>query len=293
MSAPARTVGVTGAAGFIGRRLVERFGARGWAVRAFQRSAAGPDSAEVSYRAFRLPDRVREEDVAGLDALVHAAVQIWGPGHTDADAVNLEGTRRVIAAARRHGVRLVFLSTLSAHPEAVSHYGRNKLEVEALFDPARDAILRLGLVLDRRGGLFGGMVETLRGSRIVPLVDGGRQPIQTLAMDDLLTLIERVIANGIAGRFDVATPRVYRMRDLYDAILRASPRRPWLVPVPLGAVLFGATLLERLRIPSPVTRENVLGLRCLKAFDTAPDLARLGVTLEPLESCAARLLAEP
>lgn len=287
----AGTIGITGAAGFIGGRLVRHFAARGWTVRAFQRDPArGEAIPGVTRHAFRMPDGVNPSDFAGLGALVHAAVQEWQPGGTDADAANREGTRRVIEAARAHGVRLVFLSTLSAHDDAESHYGRNKLEVEALFDPARDTILRLGLVMDRSGGLFGRLVETLRASAVVPLVDGGRQPIQTLAMDDLLALVERVAESGIAGRYDVAAPEVHRMRDLYEVILRSRPKRPLLVPVPLALVALGAGLLEALRVPAPVTRENVLGLKHLRAFDTAPSLARLGVTLEPFEACAARLL---
>lgn len=286
----AKTIGITGAAGFIGSRLVEHFASRGWTVRALQRVPQGPAIPNVTRHAFRLPDIVSESDVAGLDALVHAAVQEWRPGGIDADAANREGARRLIAAARTHGVRLVFLSTLSAHDRAESHYGRSKLEVEALFDPARDTILRLGLVMDRTGGMFGGMVETLRSSAVVPLVDGGRQPIQTLAMDDLLTIVERVIEHGIAGRFDVADPGVHRMRDLYEAILRTQAKRPLLVPVPLALVAFGAGLLEALKVPAPVTRENVLGLKHLRAFDTAPSLARLGIVLEPFEACARRLL---
>ena len=286
-----KTIGITGAAGFIGSRLVEHFAARGWTVRALQRVPQGLALPNVTRHTFRLPDLVHESDIAGLDALVHAAVQEWRPGAaTDADVSNREGTRRLIAHARTHGARVVFLSTLSAHDQAESHYGRSKLEVEGLFDAARDTILRLGLVMDRRGGLFGGMVETLRSAAVVPLVDGGRQPIQTLAMDDLVRIVERVIEHDIAGRFDVADPGVHRMRDLYEAILRTRPGRPLLVPVPLALVSFGAGLLETLQVPAPVTRENVLGLKHLRAFDTGPSLARLGVTLEPFEVCAARLL---
>jgi nucleoside-diphosphate-sugar epimerase len=284
-------LGITGATGFIGSRAVEHFAARGDAVRAFRRSVEGPPPVPgVTLCAFRMPDLMNESDFEGLDALIHTAVQMWTRARPEADAVNLEGARRLIDAARARNVHLVYLSTLSAHDGAESHYGRNKLAVEALFDPDRDCILRLGLVMDRKGGLFGRIVDTLRSSRVVPLVDGGRQPIQTLALDDLLRILERIVDRRIAGRYEVATPQVHRMRDLYEAILSGTPRRPLLVPVPLGLVAFGAGLFERLRIPAPVTRESVLGLKCLRAFDTAPDLARLGVELEPMDACARRLL---
>lgn len=287
-----RAIGITGASGFIGSRLVDHFADRGWTVRAFQRSPEkGTPRPGVARHRFRMPDEVDPSGFAGLDLVVHAAVEEWRAGGGDSDAVNREGTDRVIAAARAHGARLIYLSTLSAHDDAESHYGRSKLELERRFDPARDAVLRLGLVLDRQGGLFGRMVETLRNAAVVPLVDGGRQPIQTLAMDDLLAIVETVAGRALAGRFDVAHPEVHRMRDLYDAILRHLPRRPLLLPVPLSLVALGAATLEALRLPAPVTRENVLGLRHLRAFDTAPSLARLGVKVLALEEAVRRLFA--
>ena len=287
-----RVIGITGAAGFIGSRLVEHFAGRGWRVRALQRTPEkGAAIAGVTRHAFRMPDLVEPRDFEGLSALVHAAVAEWKPGSPDSDRANLEGTRGLLAAARAASVpRVVFLSTLSAHDQALSHYGRNKLAVEALFDPARDTVLRLGLVMDRSGGLFGTMVETFRSSRVVPMVDGGRQPIQTLAMDDLVRIVERVIEQGLRRTLRRRDPEVLHLRDLYETLRRATPRPPMLVPVPLGLVSFGAGLLETLRVPSPVTRENVLGLQALRAFDTAPSLQRLGVELEPFAACAKRLL---
>ncbi len=285
-----RHVGVTGAAGFIGRHLVEHLAARGWEVRAFQRATGPAPGPSVTVRRFEMPDALDERDLQGLDVVVHGAVQEYGPGHRDADQVNREGTRRLIGLARGQGVRLVYFSSLSAHPGAESHYGRNKLELEALFDPSRDCVLRLGLVLGN-GGLFGSMVELIRRSRVVPLAGGGRQPIQTLWMEDLLAIVERVIERGTSGRFDLATPEIYTMRELYQTVIRGLGLRRRLVPVPLGLVHVGVTVLETLRVPFGIQRENVLGLKRLRAFDTAPDLRALGVVLLPMPESVARLLA--
>src|SRR5262245_10002261 len=156
--APA-AVGVTGARGFIGRHLVRHFAAAGHDVRAFVRAPGatrgGPDAgaaaasagaapaARVTERRFVLPDGFDERDFAGLEAIVHGALVEYGPAHRDADRVNREGCERLLAAARRQNARVVFLSTLSAHEGARSHYGQSKLALERLFDPAKDCVLRL------------------------------------------------------------------------------------------------------------------------------------------------------
>ncbi len=286
-----RRIGITGATGFIGRHLLAHFAARGDAVVAFQRGPAAAARPRVTVVPFVLPDRFDPGDLAGLDAIVHGALVEHGPGTPDADAINREGARRVLAAARTHGVRVVFLSTLSAHPEAESHYGRNKLELERLLDPARDTVLRLGLVLGD-GGLFGGMVDVLRGARVVPLADGGRQPIQTLWMGDLCAAVEHVVDRGLAGSFDVAAPEVHTLRGLHQAVARGLGVRRTLVAVPLPLVELGVSVLEALRVPFSIRRENVLGLKRLRAFDTAPSMRALGIE-HPLglEEAVRRLLA--
>ena len=269
-------VGVTGAGGFIGRHLVRRLVARGDRVVAFRRdpSAVAPPGVEV--RAFHMPDGIDPGDFAGLDVVVHGALVEYGPDARDADRVNDEGARRVIAAAREHGAWVVFLSTLSAHAGATSHYGRSKLALEGRFDPVRDAVLKLGLVLGD-GGLFGGMASLLRGARVVPLPGGGRQPIQVLWMGDLEDAVLAAIDRRATGTFAVAHPEVRTMRELYATVAHGLGVKPVFVPVPLALVEAGAMLLEALSVPFPIRRENVLGLKQLRAFDTAPSMAALGI----------------
>lgn len=285
-----RRIGVTGASGFIGRHLVRHLAARGDLVTAFQRSPAEPPVPGVTVRPFRMPDLVPAADFAGLDAVVHGALVEYGPAAPDSDTINRDGTARVIAAAREHGARVIFLSTMSAHAEATSHYGRHKFELEGRFDPARDTVLKLGLVLGR-GGLFGGMVELLRGARFVPLPDGGRQPIQVLWMGDLEDVVGRVIDTPLVGSYAVADPEVRTMRELYREVCAGLGVERTFLDVPLPLVEWGAATLEALRIPFPIRRENVLGLKHLRAFDNAADMRALGVTNPVgLEEAIRRLL---
>lgn len=283
-------IGITGATGFLGRHLVAHLVARGYEVRSFQRSVSPEASLKIDVRTFAMPQAIDPVDFSGLEFIIHAAVAEHTPQTPNADAVNREGTRQLLAAARAQNVRVIFLSTLSAHEKAESHYGRSKLEVEAMLDPSRDCILRLGLVLGH-GGLFTGITDILKTSRIIPLPGGGGQPVQVLWMEDFLNVVDNVVGYRIVGRFDVAAPPVYTMRQLYETILRNLGITRMLVPVPLGIVQLGVSVLEALRIPFPIRSENVLGLKHMCAFDTVKSLQVLGLN-QPvlLEDAVERLL---
>src|SRR5215831_17467091 len=168
------TVIITGAAGFIGSHLVTHFVTQRWKIIAFVRTVPERTLPTVQYVKYDLNDSVEERVFSGADFLVHCA---YIEGNIDG---NIHGVRRLLAASRRHTLkRNIFISSISAHEAALSQYGKQKFLCEKLFDSAVDTIVRPALVLGH-GGLFQRMSEYLQKGRRIPLIDGGRQPMQTV-----------------------------------------------------------------------------------------------------------------
>ena len=67
-------------------------------------------------------------------------------------------------------------------------------------------------------------------------------------------------------------------------------KRVVLVPVPAQPTVAILQLLERARIPLPVSSENVLGLLAMRHAITENDLARLGVHARTTDESFASLL---
>ena len=273
------TIAVTGAGGFIGSRIVRRFADRGWRALALVRDPSAPLPPGVDAVAYDLtaaPPQLPE-----VDWLVHAA---YAPGD---ERVNAAGTRRLMEATRAQGVgRALFMSSIAARPGTIYTYGRQKLESERLFQ----AVLRPGLVIGD-GGLLQRTVRWMRRRRVVPLVAGGTQPLQTVSVDDLVTAVERVVDGDLSGLYTVADPRATTYRDVYSAMAHALGLHVLFVPVPLRVLEFALRAAEASRIPLGVGPDNLRGLSSARHVDTRPDLERLGLRLEPLEESLRRLLA--
>jgi 2-alkyl-3-oxoalkanoate reductase len=108
---------VTGGGGFLGGSIVRQLRARGDTVRSFSRQHyADLDDLEVEQRQGDLADGAAVADaIAGCDVVFHVAAKagVWGPADEYFRA-NVVGTRNVLGACRRHGVRrLVFTSSPS------------------------------------------------------------------------------------------------------------------------------------------------------------------------------------
>lgn len=290
------SVVVTGASGMLGRYLCAALAARGREVRALVRDPDAFARLRPGMRAGRcdLPDVLDEALFEGAGAVIHAA---YPTRLTDLGAikrVNEEGTRRVIEAARRAGVaRMVFVSSVAAHPEAPSYYARSKHALEGFFDPTRDAIIRPGLILAREGqGLFQQMRDAARRTHFLPLFGGGRQPLQTVHVDDLCAAFDRVLERGLSGAFNVAEPQPLSMRDFLRLMATRLGIRLVLLPLPFGPVLAAVRGFEAAGVPFPLRSESLLGLKALRRVPVADDLRRLDVAVRSAaESLMADLLA--
>lgn len=254
-----QTAVVTGAAGFLGRHLVERLIAEGWQVTAFCRIG---DRTEV------LPAGVRIAmgnllDPGSLDAacaetqssvVFHLAgnTTTWARHREQQLTDNVDGTRNVIAAAERAGARrLVYTSSISAYgwqpgvrldeqsPSNVETkgdgYGRSKYAAEQLVKAAsRDG--RLSAVILNPVNVVGRYDATNWARQlIVPIATGKLRVVPPgsatwICVDDVieahLAAVDAPVegANVILGGAEASFLQV--VQDIAELLGRPKPTRP-------------------------------------------------------------------
>lgn len=279
------TVAISGASGFLGRHLCKHFVERGWRVRALLRDPGRFPSRrpEIGLYACDLPDRIDESALVGADAMIHCAYSTRPSSCAEARRVNELGTRRVYEASRRSRVgKFVFLSSTSAHEQALSYYGRSKLDLERAIDLGRDLVFRAGLIIGPgEGSLFHRMVDSLRRTGLVPVFDGGRQILQTIYVADLCQGIERAIVSSFSGRYVVAEREGLPLREFFRLVAERLGIRCRFVSLPAAPTLLALRILERIGASLPISSENVLGVKSLRFQSSAADLAALSIHARP------------
>jgi dihydroflavonol-4-reductase len=155
----ARTGFVTGAAGFLGRHLVEELERQGWDITAFCRATDRtdplPSTVRIEIGDLTDPNRVREALPDHVDAIFHLAgnTSTWSKNAAAQFRDNVDGTAHVIEAAlAKHSQRLIYTSSTSAYgyqpgvriderttsnaPTRGDSYGKSKLQAESLIKHA-------------------------------------------------------------------------------------------------------------------------------------------------------------
>ena len=275
-------IAVTGARGYLGAALCDALSRSGHRVRRLTRV---PDAGRGD-ASFSLADGWSDGALAGVDTLIHAAHDFRPRREEELRRVNVEGSRRLFAAAREAGVRrLLFVSSMASWAGARSHYGRVKWTIEQEVASWGGASLRPGTVFGvERGGLFAALDRAVRALPVLPDL-GERARLHAVHRGDLIDVVRAWLAldeRSAPRLVSVAHPEPLTLRRVLEATAAAAGRVPRFVRIPALPALAALRVLESAGFALPFPSDGLTGLL---HGNPAPGLAEevLGVRLRPLE----------
>lgn len=320
-----RTAFVTGGTGFLGEQLVRRLLERGDTVRVLARAAASPWAGNLQPHArpgelaggveVRIGDVVQDledaaplsESMAGADVLYHLAGFVSrhpGDGRRMM-RVHVDGTRRVLEAARQAGIRRVVLASSSgtvavsrspepildeSAPYAVDVVGSWPYYLSKIYQEKlaleRGPALGLEVVVvspslllgpgDRRESSTGDVRRFLRGQ--IPIVPEGG--LNFVDVRDAAAALVAAMDRGRPGeRYLVGGPN-WTFAEFFGRLERVSKVRGPRLRLPERLALGGASLLEavfaRLDREAPVDPVSVAMSQCFWYCDSTKAARELG-----------------
>lgn len=225
-------VALTGASGFVGRRLAPMLHAAGWRVRMLlRRDPVCPEWRHMDPQivAGSLGDQqALQQLVSGADAVVHVAGAIKAARRSDYYAINHLGAEALAqaVASAAPAARFLHVSTIVAREPQMSDYAGSKRAGE-------DAVLSLlgnrATVL-RPPAVYGpGDRETLvffqmASMRFVPLLAGAHARAAMIHVEDLTSLIVALLRDDPRGAVFTAAdarPEGYSWREVFETAARA------------------------------------------------------------------------
>jgi nucleoside-diphosphate-sugar epimerase len=286
MTTQSPVAAVTGASGYLGSQICRTLESRGWQVIRLTGSHAQSHGQIISYELAEPITAQVSEALQSADALVHAAYDLSLTSSVDIWRVNVDGTRRLLEAAKEAGAgRIIVLSSMSAFAETSQLYGRAKLDIEAMTVELGGCAVRPGLVHGKQAGGMAGSLRKLATLPIVPIIAGG-SGVYTVWEEDLLEAIALLASAATLepGTISLAHPNKVTLVDLLTAFAAQENRRCRFIPVPWQLVYLLLRSGELMRLHLPFRADSLLGLvHAAPSLIGADQLARLGVTLRAFE----------
>jgi nucleoside-diphosphate-sugar epimerase len=302
---------VTGATGFTGGHLAQYLAGRGDEVRALvrPRSRARFDRSPLPAKGVIAADGdlldapAVGRAVAGVEVVYHIAATYREAGQPDSAyrAINVEGTRNILEAAKAAGVgRVVHCSTGGVH----GHIDKPPANEDAPFNPgdvyqetklAAERLAReygsstgLDVVVARPIGIYGpGDTRFLRMFRGLargrfPMIGSGQAFYHLTYIDDLIEGF-RLCGTVPAGKgrtYILAGPRYTTLEQLVHLVAKELNVAPPRVHLPVWPFWTAGLLCEMicvpLRIEPPIYRRRVDFYTKSRAFDTTRARTELG-----------------
>ena len=265
---------VTGATGFVSGAVVRRLRSRGDTVVALVRSrsrAAALDALGCSLVEGDVA-AVDAEAMRGCDAVIHAAaiyeIGVSRERARTMEATNVDGTRRVLRAARDAAVpRVVYVSTIAAFGNTrgkvvaegfvpteppTSVYEDTKRRAHAI--AAEAAAAGLPAIIVQPGQVYGPGDHSEIGANLRRLADGrllfralARVGLSFVHVDDVADGIVRALDRGEIGESYVLGGEIATLDDAYAAVAAVTGRRVPALVMPTALLRVTAALAPSLR----------------------------------------------
>jgi uncharacterized protein YbjT (DUF2867 family) len=222
---------ITGATGFIGRRVMAALGnTPGRSIRCLVRD--GRSVAEGPWVTTVRGDLDRPETfaaaLAGTRTVLHLAARTGKGSRRDHFSANCEGTEKLVRASREAGVtRFINVSSIAAtyaHRTAY-HYADAKRQAEQIVRSSglRFVNVRPTFVLGAGSPVGSGLVK-LATLPLVPLFGDGAVRVQPIHVDDVAGYLAAALGDEGLDNHDVdlGGPEIVSMKDLLMRIRRAA-----------------------------------------------------------------------
>jgi uncharacterized protein YbjT (DUF2867 family) len=268
---------LTGATGFVGSHMLRRLLADGHTVRALVRRGGLLSTVEApSGRLEEVQDDLNSEnlsrDVAGCDAVINLVGIIYEHGTDTFERAHHQGTRNLVQAARRSGVkRFVQMSALGARPANATAYHTTKFGAE-------EEVRNSGIPCVGPGSAFvKQMVEVMRAAPFIRPVPGtGKYCFRPVHIHDVVECFAQSLTNPAStGQVvDLVGGEELTLDEISDAIATYLGLCKTVLHVPMPLMKAAAALFSLLPMRPPVTSVQ---LRMMEEGSTADPSAMKGI----------------
>jgi NADH dehydrogenase len=237
-------IAITGGTGFVGGNLARTLAADRHEIVLIAR---GMDCRDGSIRS--LPgatfaaigtgsESQLAEAFAGCDAVAHCAGINRELGDQTYERVHVEGTRNVVKAAKRAGVRkIALLSFLRARPDCGSGYHESKSAAEEIVRHSGldYTVLKAGVIYGKGDHMLDHLSRAFHTFPLFALVGMKDKPIRPTAVEDVVRILRAALIEDRLSRQTVAVtgPEEMTLSEAVKRVARVVGKRPWFFRMPL------------------------------------------------------------
>ena len=257
---------VTGATGFLGRRVVRELLERHHRVRCLvhvpgRERIFDHRDVEVHYGNV-LDNDPLSQAMYDVESVVHLVAIIREGRRATFDLVNRQGAANVVAAAKAAGVReFQHVSAIGAANDSAYPYLYSKwqAEQEVANSGLLHTILRPSVMFGEGDEFLTSLAALVRLGPVMPVIGAGRNRMQPVSVDDVARCVAAAVGNqDLRGKtLHLGGPERLSYNELVDEVSRAMGKRRLKLHIPTWPAYAAAAVMGRLMPRAPITTGQI------------------------------------
>lgn len=286
---------LTGPTGFVGRHMMKRLLAEGYAVRALVRDPSRTAKLPHDNVDYVIGDIVEgtglDQAIQGCGAVIHLVGIIVEKGKNTFEAVHHLGTRNVVEAAKRNGIkRFIQMSALGVRADGVAAYQTSKWkgEEEVRGSGIPFCILRPSLIFGPGDGFVTQMMDMMRKAPLFrPVPGNGKAKYRPIFIDDVTACFARALSTEAATHQTIALGGAdeLSLNEILTEIARCAGVRKPAIHIPLPLMFAAAAVAQTLLPNPPVTGDQLRMLHEGSTCDIGPMKRIFGIGPSGFRGC--------
>lgn len=234
-----------------------------------------------------------EQGMHGCDAVIHLVGIIAEKGSNTFEAVHHIGTRNVVEAAQRNGIkRFIHMSAIGVRADGVAAYQTSKWkgEEEVRHSGIPYCILRPSLIFGTGDGFVTQMMEMMKDAPVFRPVPGDGSPkFRPVFIDDVTFCFSSALTNDAATNqtIELGGADELTLNEVLAEIARCANVTKPAIHIPLPLMLAAAALARFLPNP-PVTMDQLRMLREGSTCDIGPMMRTFNLQPRGFAGCGRK-----
>lgn len=257
---------IAGSSGFVGGHLIDALLKNGYKLRCLARSEKTEKSLrekgiDVFSGDITIPKTI-EGALDGVDFVIHLVGIIEEKGSSTFQNVHVNGTKNLIAEAKRAGVKHFFYqSALGADKSSWSGYLRTKAEAEEIVASSGIpfTIFSPSLIIGKWDGFTKKLRDLIKISPVIPIPGDGKSKLQPIYINDWTNCMLKVLASpdSFKGIFEIGGPQQLTYNEIVKDLADVMKSKKTITHIPMGLMKFGALIAEKTIPFLPVSSEQL------------------------------------
>lgn len=257
---------VTGATGFLGRRVVRELQERHHTVRCLVHTPGGerlfPDPTPDIYYGSVTDTEALAEAAAGVEVMIHLVAIIRQRRRVTFETINHLGTANVVSAAKQSGVKhFIHISANAVTNDIRFRYLYSKWQGEqaVINSGVPYTILRPTLMFGSGDEFLNTLAGLVRIFPLVPVAGPGRNRYQPIAVEDVARCVALSVDRlNLKGKtLDIGGPDQLSYNEIVTIVARTLGKRRWRIHVPFWMMHLVTLALQMVQPRPAVTVEQL------------------------------------